>query len=193
MGIYFNPPLPNIGAAQPLTPRALTPPSSPTDPPFGHGLTITWGDAPVAWQQTRTILPLSGPAPQNPRFAGSSIPAAVLVAWLPPPPAPIIGALRTPASVAPQNPPFAGARIPYAVLMTAWLPPPPRPPSAVLRDPPISGPTPQAPPRLNLNAPNPAFAWWMPPTTLPVQGSYTPMPPSPPAGTQKYLLLLGVG
>lgn len=60
--------------------------------------------------------PLLGPT-DNPPFAGSKVPQAILNAWLPPAPAPIVARNLTPPSgPAATNPPFTGALVPVTSL-----------------------------------------------------------------------------
>jgi len=71
----------------------------------------------------KNLTPPSGPVFQP---LGSFVPREVLVSWLPPVPAPIVGPKFT-TGLASANPPFVGgARVPLEVQI-GWIPPPPMP------------------------------------------------------------------
>lgn len=103
-------------------------------------------DPPLPFMGVRTV-PISGPTPQNPPFAGGArVGADVLIGWLPPVPAPIVGPKFTPGISVASNPPFAGgARIGADVLVN-WLPSAPAPivgakftSGAIVNNPPFTG------------------------------------------------------
>jgi hypothetical protein len=212
VGLYYNPQPPHIGAAQPLEPRKLTPPSGVghSNPPFtgskvgqevlaswaavaafvvlpalfvpppagaaqpppSASLTSvldTWDVKPPAAIVARNLTPASGPTPSNPPVIGARVPAAVQVAWAPPPwPAQWSPPVIQGAAVAIPPPPI-GARVPTAV-MVAWLPPPwPSQSSPPL----IQGLIP--PPPVGSVVPKAVMVSWIPPAPQPIVGqSLTP-------------------
>ena len=148
MGLYYNPPSPHIGAAQPLTEKQVPPASGPPPQnPFFGGVSLVatlvsaWTIPTSPPQQTEAIAAIvagstvAAYVPPAPSVQAQLAAAWTLTAW----PVSTTSGLLASGPV-PTNPPFAGAAVPEAVLI-AWLPPSPQPPIvAVNLNPPIAGP-----------------------------------------------------
>jgi hypothetical protein len=203
VGIYYNPPNPHIGAAQPLEPKKLVPPSGPPpqNPPFPGAAALALSTVmAVAWTPPPPLPPAAvnlDPAltvSTPPVNGGAQIPAAVLVAWRPPPPDPFMGmgggnlepltaTKLLPSGPTPQNPPFPGpiTGLPLPV-QVAWIPPPPDafigasgPLIPERTVPPISGPPPQNPPFAGgAQTPEPVLIAWLPPDPMFQRGPFVP-------------------
>lgn len=152
MGLYYNPPSPHIGAAQPLEPKKLTPPNGPTadNPPFNGGaralqeILNSWF-VPAPLLELRKLRPPSQQTADNPPFnGGARVRQEILNSWS----APSWGLeqrkLSPPAPT--DNPPFnGGARVRQEIL-NSWFAPswgiePKRfnPPSQTPDNPPFNG------------------------------------------------------
>lgn len=153
MGLYYNPPPPHIGAAQPLEPKKLTPPSGPAanNPPFSGGARAlqeifnSWFvSAPLL--EPRKLRAPSPPAADNPPFnGGARALQEILNSWFVPAQPIESRKLKSPPST--DNPPFnGGARVRQEILNSWVLPAPqlePRklsqPPSQTPDNPPFNG------------------------------------------------------
>src|SRR4029077_20152826 len=138
MGLFYNPPNPNIGGQQPLESKKLTPPQSgpaPQNPPvigsrvsvevlacWAAAAVIATASPPYLQVEARLSPPVSGPVLVTPR--GSSGPQAVLNSWLPADPAPIVAINLDPpiAGPTPQNPPLIGSQSTAPALIAGSLP-----------------------------------------------------------------------
>ncbi len=145
--------------------------------------------APAPWTQPEP--PQFTPSvPQAPPIRTQSVPAEVLIGWLPAAPAPVLADNLSPpiSGPAPQAPPVRVQSVPTEILV-GWIPPPPQAPVAVNLDPPIAGPTPQAPPTKTWSVPTEVLVGWIPPPpqapaadnlSPPIAG---PTPQAPPVRT----------
>lgn len=175
MGLYYNPPQPHIGAAQPLEPKKLTPQSGPVpqNPPFMGGSRVrqeilnSWS-VPAAAVVLQELFVPAVPA----QAAPARTPDAIYQSW-----SSVLSnsqyasiqvvresaARMTPpvSGPVPTDPPFnGGAEVSQAVL-NWWIPPPPAPQSSILLEPPQSGPAPSNPPFVGGAKLAPGIAqWW---------------------------------
>lgn len=123
MGIFYNPPHPHIGAAQPGEPRKLTPASGPAvqNPPFRGSrvpaeVLACWVGFSVAIVLPNFCVPQ--PAASFP-FQNAAAQAAVMAAsWEAAPASPQLPRRLTPpqSGPSPQNPPFTGSKVGTEVL-----------------------------------------------------------------------------
>src|SRR6202035_4660042 len=131
MAIYYQPPSPNIGAQQPLTPELLTPPSgpAPSNPVFGAvslaaTLVAAWTATAAPLPPQTVIAPLLAPAASQPPRQAPGTRTEIWAAWLPPPPLPIVAVNLDPpiAGPIPQPPPVAGGSVISQPVLLQWLP-----------------------------------------------------------------------
>lgn len=189
MGLFYSPPLPNIGAQQPLAPEQLTPQSGPApqNPPLigsliGQAILNCWFVPAALIILPQLLIPQSAPVASLPQPQRSL--QEVYRTWEVPPPAPITARPLNPAifGPAPQNPPIVGAIVPLAV-QVAWLPPAPASIVTINLNPPISGPAPSSSPIVGAQIPLAVQVAWLPPQAQPYFGEYEPYQPptlSPP-------------
>lgn len=189
MGLYYNPPNPNIGAAQPLEPKKLTPASGPApqNPPIigaRHRVETplrSWVAAAAEAAaypfmgtaqplQKRLFTPPSGPTPQNPPIGGGSRSRGdVLQSWA------LAAAATAAVVILPRvfvPPAAAQASVPASRVSDAihqsWNVAPPTLSVRRLLTPPVSGPTPDNPPFVGGAAVSQAaLNWWIPPPPQP--------------------------
>lgn len=195
MGIYYQPPPPNIGGQQPLTPEPLIPQSGPTPSNPIFGAVSLAATLVAAWTATAAPLPQTAPQLIPPAIIGpppARLPFDVLQSWAVLPPVPPTSHLLNPpiSGPTPQAPPISGGASVGEAVLVQWLPPPPYPPQAVNLDPPIAGPAPQNPPfRGGARAPDATFVQWIPPPPNPPQAVNLdppiagPAPQNPPFAT----------
>lgn len=196
MGLYYNPPPPHIGAAQPLEPKKLTPPSGPApqNPPIGGG-SRSRSDVLQSWALAAAAVAAVVVLPRVfvPPAAAASVPSelvqdAIYRSWFDSTSNSHYAALHVVREFAarmtppvsgptPDSPPLnGGAEVPQTVL-NWWIPPPPAPQSSILLKPPQSGPTPDNPPFVGgAEVSQAVLNWWIPPPPLP-QSTIVLQPP----------------
>lgn len=194
MGLYYQPPMPNMGGQQPATAAELTPQSGPMpqNPPINGGAKVQ-EEALIAWLPPAPHVQMEEPAivfPQTapqPRANWWKIEAQI-TAWIPPAPQPI-ATPPVPMSAPPPVPPIPPNISRLLVLFQGWLSVDPatlipgpyegnaQPYAQVVCTPPISAMPPSAPPVVGGGLSQAIVNSWIPPDPM-WQSTITLKPPS---------------